>query len=161
MRRFLLILALLAFPGAAAADVAVDEKRLEDPVLEAKAREIMEGLRCLVCQNQSIEDSNAGLAQDLRRIVREQVAEGRSQSEIEAYLVERYGDWVLLQPPLNLRTVLLWVFPPLVLAIVAGAALLRARRKRAAGRTNDKSEPEALTSEERARLETLLGEEGR
>jgi len=155
--RILLVICLLglAAPAAAQGDVAVDTERLEDPALEARAREIMREIRCLVCQNQSIVDSNAGLAADLREIVREQVADGRSEEEIKAFLVERYGDWVLLQPPLNPRTVALWALPPALLITVGAAALYRARR--GAGR---KGAPPPLTAEERARLDALGDDEG-
>ena len=136
------------------AQVAVDETRLDDPALEAKAREIMGEIRCLVCQNQPISSSNAGLARDLRLIVREQVAKGRSEAEIKAFLVDRYGDWVLLKPPVNLKTVALWSFPPLIVLVVGLTALLRAKRRRPAG-------PAPLSAEEKARLEALMDDEER
>lgn len=158
MIRFISILSafLYILPAISIAQVAVDEEKLEDPALEARAREIMGEIRCLVCQNQPISSSNAGLAQDLRIIVREQVAGGRSKAEIKAFLVERYGDWVLLKPPLNPRTVALWSFPPLILLFVGFAAWRRARRKH--GRP---APPAPLSAEERARLEALMDNEGR
>jgi len=157
MGRILLALALLlALPGLAAGQVAVDEERLEDPAKEAKARAIMAEIRCLVCKNQSIENSNARLAEDLREIVREQVAAGRSEEEIKAFLVERYGDWVLMRPPVSLETIALWAFPPVILALVAGAAIWRARAKRAGPQS---AAGEALSRQERARLEALMHEE--
>lgn len=108
--------------------VAVDEKPLADPALEAVARELMKDIRCLVCQNQSIEDSNADLAKDLRQIVRERLALGDTPDNVRAYLVDRYGDWVLLEPPVNTSTYLLWGSPFLFLILVA-AAIFSARRK--------------------------------
>src|SRR5690606_34587623 len=104
-----LILALLLFAAPALA-IGVDEP-LPDPAQEQRAREISKSLRCLVCQNQSIEDSNATLAKDLRRIVRERVQAGDSDDQVREYLVARYGDWVLLKPPFNVRTAALWIGP--------------------------------------------------
>jgi len=133
--------------SAAAYGVAVDEKPLADPAKEAIARELMKEIRCLVCQNQSIEDSNADLAKDLRMVVRERVALGDTPDNVRAYLVDRYGDWVLLEPPVNQSTWLLWASPFLFLALV-GVGIATARRKR---------ETEApLSAEEEARLKKLL-----
>ncbi|PWR22073.1 cytochrome c-type biogenesis protein [Zavarzinia compransoris] len=148
MRRLLIgaLFALLALPALA---IGVDEP-LPDPALEARAREIAKGLRCLVCQNQSIEDSNAPLAADLRRIVRERVSAGDDEAAVQAYLVERYGEWVLLRPPFEPATWALWLGPFVILAAGAGLILLRRRRPAAA-------EPAApLSAEERARLDALL-----
>lgn len=149
MRRLMFVAALLV-PTAAGA-VAVDQKRLDDPAKEALAREVMAEVRCLVCQNQSIEDSNAPLAQDLRQIVREQVAKEKSAEEIKAFLVERYGDWVLLSPPFNARTAMLWIFPPLLLGLVIGAIALRISRPARQGEG-----PQPLDAAERARIARLL-----
>lgn len=140
---------LLAFPAFA---VAVDEAPLPDPAQEALAREIMKDLRCLVCQNQSIEDSNAELAQDLRRIVRERVAMGENEEQVKAWLVERYGEWVLMTPPVTSRTYLLWGGP--ILMLLLGGLLIMIYRRR--GR--DTETP--LTSEEEARLRDLLDRGG-
>ena len=152
MKRLLLGLffALVALPALA---IGVDEP-LADPGLEAKAREISKGLRCLVCQNQSIEDSNAPLAADLRRIVRERVTAGDDEAAVQAYLVERYGQWVLLRPPFEPATWVLWLSPFAILA--AGTAVILIRRRRPAA----VAAPAPLSAEERARLEALLrGEE--
>lgn len=130
--------------------VAVDEARLSDPAREAQAREIMRSLRCLVCQNQSIEDSNADLAADLRRIVRERVAAGDDAAAVRAYMVARYGDWVLLKPPLKPATLLLWIGPFLLLLAGALALLWRLRQGRPA------SAAPPLGPEERARLDAAL-----
>lgn len=106
-----LVTCALAFAVSTQVRAVFVEERLDDPVLEARAHEISEGIRCLVCQNQSIMDSNADLAKDLRGIVRERIAAGDSNDAVQQYLVDRYGDWVLLNPPLKMRTLLLWGFP--------------------------------------------------
>lgn len=110
--------------------IAVDAVTLKDPALETRARSIMQGLRCLVCQNQSIEISDAELAGDLRRIVRERVAAGDSDDQVRAHLVARYGDWVLMRPPLKLSTLVLWGGPPLLL-IMGGIFLWVGQRRKA------------------------------
>lgn len=107
---------------AAASDPA---DRLPDPAQEARARHIMQDVRCLVCQNESIDDSEADLAGDLRKLVREQVAAGKSDAEIKRYLTDRYGEFVLLTPAFNWMNLALWAGPFVV--IVAGAGLLVAR----------------------------------
>ena len=117
LRLILLTMAiLLAGPGPVLA-IAVDVATLQDPVLETRARAIMQGLRCLVCQNQSIEISDAELAGDLRRIVRERVAAGDTDDQFRAHLVARYGDWVLMRPPFKLSTLALWGGPPVLLTL--------------------------------------------
>ena len=152
MIRALVLSLLLAFP-LMAQDQAVsgDPEALADPVQEARARELMKEIRCLVCQNQSIEDSDAGLAKDLRMIVREKIAEGMSDNEIKQWLVDRYGDWVLLEPPLDMRTWFLWGSPFLLMAGV-GLWLWR-RPKKTAG-------AKPLTDAEQAELDRLLGKAG-
>ena len=134
-----------------AADAVPTEK---DPIAAARAVSLAEKLRCLVCQNQTIADSNADLAQDLRRQIREQVAAGKSDKEIVDYMVARYGDFVLYQPPLKSTTLLLWAGPALLVAIgfVVLARIVRARRMR----------PDAppLTADERALATRLLGGNG-
>ncbi len=121
MRRLALILAAV-FCMAAASDPA---DRLADPGQEARARALFTQVRCMVCQNESIDDSDAELAADLRRLVREQVSAGRTDQEVKAYLVSRYGEFVLLKPALNWTNGLLWGAPLLVL--LAGGLLLRGR----------------------------------
>ncbi|WP_421937547.1 cytochrome c-type biogenesis protein [Phenylobacterium sp.] len=122
---------LIAVAGAACIAAASDPaERLPDPRQEAAAREIFRDVRCLVCQNESIDDSEAELAQDLRRIVRDQVKAGKSESEIKSFLTDRYGEFVLLRPSFSAGNMALWLGPFLVAA--AGIALLFARlRKRA------------------------------
>jgi cytochrome c-type biogenesis protein CcmH len=124
MRRLLLLLALVAAPVLA---VQPDEV-LDDPALEARARAISQELRCVVCQNQSIDDSDAPLAKDLRIVVREQLRMGRSDAETMDYVVQRYGSFVLLKPPVTAATSLLWAGPFLVLLLGAGGLLLWRRR---------------------------------
>ncbi len=143
-------LALLVAPLAARAADAVPTEM--DPVAAERAVKIAEKLRCLVCQNQTILDSNAELANDLRRQIREQIAAGRSDEQIVDYMVNRYGDFVLYQPPLKATTVLLWAGPALLL--VGGFAILvRNLRRR-------ESAPATLSPEERERAAALLGEKG-
>jgi cytochrome c-type biogenesis protein CcmH len=128
---------------------------LKDPALEARARHISQELRCLVCQNQSIDDSNAELARDLRVLVRERLAAGDSDAAVLAFVEARYGEFVLLRPRLSLHTALLWSAP---LLLLAGAALLlirRTRAARAASATAPQSAP--LSPAEQQRLEALLG----
>lgn len=139
MKRLAAILgALLCL--AAASDPS---ERLKDPAQEARARHLFREVRCLVCQNESIDDSEAEFAQDLRRIVRQQVAAGRTDDEVEAFLLARYGEFILLRPSFDAANLLLW-FGPLAVVIAGGAFLaLRVRRRPA---------DEALTGEEEARL---------
>jgi len=120
---------------------------------EQRIRQLEEKLRCLVCQNQSLADSNAELAGDLRKQVRDQVAAGRSDDEIISYLVQRYGDFVLYEPPFKATTALLWVGPFLLFAAAAGFLLVAVRRRR-----NAPDEP-ALVPDEKRLVERVLGPE--
>jgi cytochrome c-type biogenesis protein CcmH len=134
-------------PGLARA-VQPDEM-LPDPKLEARARAISDGLRCLVCQNQSIDDSKAELARDFRLLVRDHLSRGESDEQVRDFLVERYGDFILLKPPLDLETAFLWGMPALVLA-AGGIALLFGLRRL-------QSTPAApLSQAERDRLAVVL-----
>ncbi|GHF14375.1 cytochrome c-type biogenesis protein CcmH [Kordiimonas sediminis] len=151
MIRSLISFVLLVFVVAAPAlSVAVDEEKLPDPAREQLARDLMKEVRCLVCQNQSIEDSNADLAKDLRVIIREQIGAGKSPDEVKAFLVARYGDWVLLKPPLRAGTIFLWGSPALFLIIVAVMLIMRSRQGSAQKGVSD------LTAEEQERLKALL-----
>lgn len=123
-----------------------------DPVGQKRAVELEANLRCLVCQNQTIADSNAELAQDLRRQVREQIAAGRTDGEIITYMVQRYGDFVLYKPPVKATTILLW-FGPLLLLALGVFALWRHVRMR-----NRRTEPAPLSEAERGRAQSLLDE---
>ena len=126
MRKLLAILALVASLSPALA--LSPEEQLKDPALEHRARVISGELRCLVCQNQSIDDSDAPLAKDLRSLVREQLLSGKSDQQVLDFIVARYGDFVLLKPRLNRETILLWGTPFAVL-LIAGAALILRRRR--------------------------------
>lgn len=145
-----LSLALLAGPALA---VMPDEK-LKDPALEARAREISKELRCVVCQNQSIDDSNAPLARDLRILVRERLVAGDNDDQVLAYVHDRYGDFVLLRPPVQPYTWVLW-FGPAVVLLLGGIGAARYLR----GRSGDASPSTGLTPAEEARLAALLSEE--
>ena len=152
MRRFAMI-ALLAALLAPTAAVAVEpDEILKDPKLEARARQLSEELRCMVCQNQSIDDSAAPLARDLRLLVRERLTKGDSDGEVLDYLVARYGEFVLLKPRFELQNLLLWGLPPF--ALVAGmiALYLTARR-----RPTTEAQPPALSPDEQKKLATLVG----
>lgn len=128
LRAAFLALALLA-PFAAQA-VQPDEM-LRDPQMEQRARDISGGVRCMVCQNENIDDSNAPLARDLRLLVRERLQKGDSDDQVRDYLVARYGDFVLLKPPLRGTTLILWITPVLVLLVAAGAIFARSRGQKA------------------------------
>ncbi len=141
---------LFAVPGAHAVE---PDEMLDDPALEARAREISKNLRCLVCQNQSIDDSNADLAKDLRVIVRQRLAAGDSNDEVFQFVVDRYGEYVLLRPPLRGSTYALW-FGPIILVVVGGGALLML----AARRRHADSPAPGLSSDEQSRLSELLGD---
>ena len=145
-------LALAASPGLSfSPDVP-----LGDPALEARARALHDELRCLVCQGQSIADSNAALAQDMRAIVRERLASGESDADVRGFLTERYGDYVLLDPPVKPETYALWFGPAAV--FVAGAAIAFALLRRArAGARGAGAMP--LSAEERRRLDALLDDD--
>jgi cytochrome c-type biogenesis protein CcmH len=125
---------------------------LKDPALEARARDIGRALRCVVCQNQSIDDSSAEVARDMRRAVRERVSAGDSDRQVFDFMVARYGDYVLLQPPFRAGTLVLWLGGPLVLLLAGGALLLAARRRRAVVAAT----PAPLSDEERKRVDGLL-----
>ena len=141
---------LLAMSSGAALAVEPDEI-LDDPALEERARSISAGLRCLVCQNQSIDDSDAPLAKDLRVLVRERLVAGDSDAEIVGYVVDRYGEFVLLNPRVAPHTYALWLTPPVLLVI--GALLVWSLfRRRAPGTAGGP----ALTSEEERRLGELM-----
>ena len=144
--------------GTFARSVEPDEI-LADRALETRARAISSGLRCLVCQNQSIDDSNAPLARDLRVLVRERLKAGDSDAAVVGYIVDRYGEFVLLRPRLSRETVLLWGAPFLLLA---GALLVLWRSWRPVGGPSGAANPAMppLTEAERARLEKLLQDRG-
>jgi cytochrome c-type biogenesis protein CcmH len=150
--RSVLAALLLALAVAAPAYAIEPREQLNDPALEARARTLGQELRCLVCQNESIDDSNADLARDLRTIVREKLTAGDSDQQVLDFVTARYGDFVLLRPPVRAGTLVLW-FGPAVLLIAAIIAMTLRRRARA------KAEPAPLSSEEDRCLARLLDEE--
>jgi cytochrome c-type biogenesis protein CcmH len=150
IRRLLLAAVLLAALEGGTAHAVEPSERLADPALEARARALSKELRCLVCQNQSIDESNADLAHDLRVVLRQRLAAGDTDQQVLDYLAARYGVFVLLDPPFQPATYLLWLTPPLLVVAAGGVLALRSRRRRP-GRPG----PE-LTEEERARAALLL-----
>ena len=147
--RAILALVLVLFAAGFASAVEPNEM-LKDPVLEARARAISQEIRCLVCQNQSIDDSSADLAHDLRVIVRERLSAGDSDQQVKNYLVARYGDFVLLNPPFRMKTLILWGGPSALLLLGISIIALAARRRRASAAAPPLSEGE------RRRLAQLL-----
>jgi cytochrome c-type biogenesis protein CcmH len=155
LRLFWIVVPLLASTANALA-VQPDEV-LADPALEARARALSRELRCMVCQNQSIDDSDAPLARDLRVLVRERLSAGDSNAQVLDFLVARYGEFVLLKPRLNWHTVLLWLMPALVFLMGAFALLVASRRYRRTGTSPPSPVDQAkLTTAEEAQLADLL-----
>jgi len=151
--RFLFIACLIACASQALA-VQPDEI-MSDPAQEARARGLSRELRCMVCQNQSIDDSDAPLARDLRLLVRERIAAGDTDTQVIDFLTARYGAFVLLKPRLEAQTLVLWLLPPLILATGAALLWVFARRRRPGVGGDPRTEP--LSSEEQAQLQELLG----
>jgi cytochrome c-type biogenesis protein CcmH len=149
-----LILVLVLLLAASPARAVQPDEMLADPALEARAREISKEIRCLVCQNQSIDDSDAELARDLRIIVRERLVAGDSDTAVRQYLVDRYGDFVLLNPPVKPATYLLWFGPPVLFVVAAIGVFLGLRRRR-----SQPLAPAALSAAERRRLEAILADD--
>ncbi len=158
---------LLAFLAITVAAAVEPKEMLADPTLEARARDISRGLRCVVCQNESIDESNADLARDLRRLVRERLAAGDSDREVTEYVVSRYGDFVLLKPPLKASTYALWFGPLVILAAGALTVAVYFRRQATAailaGAPTEAARTElatpSLSAEEERRLARLLDSE--
>jgi len=152
MRNIAAILVLAFCVGlSGAADAVEPDEVLSDPALESRARELSAELRCMVCQNQSIDDSDAPLARDLRILVRERLTAGDSNADVVDFLVARYGQYVLLKPRFNRNTALLWIVPPATLVIAAIAAIVFYRRRRIVG------EAKPLDEGEKRRLATIVG----
>jgi cytochrome c-type biogenesis protein CcmH len=147
--RALLLAFLLALPGLALAQAA--EVAKPDAAVEERLKHLAEELRCLVCQNQTIADSNAPLALDLRNQIRQQIAAGRNDDQIRAYMVERYGDFVLYRPPFKATTAVLWLGPMLLIMVGAVIFLLVVRKRRVAPAPS-----QALSETQRAKIEALL-----
>ena len=154
IRRLLFAIALLTAIGGLPVQAVEPSERLADPALEARARTLSGELRCLVCQNQSIDESNADLAHDLRILLRQRLVAGDSDQQVLDYVAARYGVFVLLDPPFTPLTYLLWLTPPLLVLGTGVLLIMRARRRR----------PEqvlpALTQDEKARAALLLGDPG-
>jgi cytochrome c-type biogenesis protein CcmH len=153
IRRLLLLAAFVVVIAGPTAAAFEPSERLADPTLERRAEAIGRELRCLVCQNESIEESEAGLAHDLRLLIRRRLVTGDSDRQVIDYLVSRYGIFVLLDPPFQPVTWLLWLTPPVLLIVATGVLAWRARRRR-------DTEPPPLSPEERARAALLLGDRG-
>jgi cytochrome c-type biogenesis protein CcmH len=150
MRRFALMAVLAALVAPSAALAVHPDEILKDPALEARARHLSQELRCMVCQNQSIDDSDAPLAHDLRVLVRQRLEAGDSNKQVLDFLVARYGEFVLLKPRLELHTLLLWGLPPLALLSGIIVLVVTLRRKTAS------VEAAPLTAAEQRRLATLV-----
>lgn len=157
LKRALLALAFAAMVATAAHAVQPDEI-MADPAKEARARDLSRELRCMVCQNQSIDDSEAPLARDLRLLVRERIAAGDTDAQVIDFLVARYGEFVLLKPRLNSHTWLLWFLTPLALS-VGGIALWRQARRRVRASTERDEALSNLTPDEEARINQLIAAE--
>ena len=153
MRRFAAIALVLATIASSSSLAVQPEEMLKDPKLEARARELSRELRCMVCQNQSIDESEAPLARDLRLLVRERLSKGDTDQQVLDFLVARYGEFVLLKPPLESKTIILWALPPVALLAGAISLFFAVRRRRTV-----QLEPATLSIEERRRLSTLVDE---
>jgi cytochrome c-type biogenesis protein CcmH len=152
------VFALAVLAGSPAAHAVQPDEIMSDPAKEARARDLSRELRCMVCQNQSIDDSEAPLARDLRFLVRERIAAGDSDAQVLDFLVARYGEFVLLKPRLAPHTYLLWLLPPLALAGGAVALWMHSRRRTRSAAAEEPSSRQ-LTAEEEARLEQLMASE--
>ena len=148
MKRFIATF-FLCLPLAVPAFAVQPSEVLDDPVLEKRARELSAGLRCMVCQNQSIDDSDAELARDLRVLVRERLLAGETDDEVIDYVVSRYGEFVLLKPRFSMRNALLWSTPAILLLLGGGALMVYASRRRRVA-------PATLSDEEERRLREIL-----
>lgn len=148
MRRALLLLALLSIGMTRAALAVEPDEMLPDPALESRARALSAELRCMVCQNQSIDDSDADLARDLRVLLRERIEAGDTDNEVRQFLVARYGDFILLKPRVKPETIILWATAPVVLILGLAVAFYSRRRSGA--------EPKPLSGPEKAALQEAL-----
>lgn len=148
----------MVIAGASPAFAVQPDEIMSDPAKEARARDLSRELRCMVCQNQSIDDSEAPLARDLRLLVRERIAAGDSDAQVMDFLVARYGEFVLLKPRLKPHTLLLWLLPPLALA-GGGLALWAHHRRRSRGAAQEDDPVPSLSADEEARLEKLMAGE--
>ena len=155
IRQMWSLLAILAMVSLSSVAHAVEpDEVLKDPAQEARAREITRELKCVVCQNQSVDDSDAPLAKDIRVLVRERIVAGETDDAVREYIVQRYGQRVLLRPPLAIDTALIWIGPFALFVIALGTALLFLRRGR-----GDALQSQPLTPEEQSRLDARLQED--
>jgi cytochrome c-type biogenesis protein CcmH len=152
------VFVMILLMGSSTAYAVQPDEIMSDPVKELRARNLSRELRCMVCQNQSIDDSDAPLARDLRLLVRERIAAGDSDAQVVDFLVARYGEFVLLKPRLERHTLLLWLLPPLALAGGGLVLWIYGRRRSKSAAAQDQS-PLKLTAEEEARLERLIAAE--
>jgi cytochrome c-type biogenesis protein CcmH len=152
------VFAISVMMGSPAAYAVQPDEIMSDPAKEARARDLSRELRCMVCQNQSIDDSEAPLARDLRLLVRERVAAGDSNAQVIDFLVARYGEFVLLKPRFERHTLLLWLLPPLALA-GGGLALWMYGRRRSRSAAAEEQSSFQLTADEQARLDRLIAVE--
>ena len=146
------VLALAMMAWTAPASAVQPDEILDDPVLEERARDLSKGLRCLVCRNESIDESNADLARDLRLLVRERLVAGDSDDEVIAFVVDRYGEYVLLQPTVGGSNWLLWAAGPLMLILAGGIGVVYLRGRASAPQQHET----ALNDAEKARLKKIL-----
>src|SRR5262245_14799617 len=151
MWRHAFIVLFVALVASGPSQAVQPDEILKDSVLESRARNLARELRCMVCQNQSIDDSEAPLARDLRLLVRERLTQGDTDQQVLDFLVSRYGNFVLLRPPLEWHTILLWGLPPAVLIAALVGLMIKARRQRQTA-----SGTEALSQDEERRLSTLV-----
>jgi cytochrome c-type biogenesis protein CcmH len=149
--RSLIVAGMLAFSAVPSLAVNPDEM-LKDPELEARARDISSGVRCLVCQNESVDASNADLARDLRILIRERLTAGDTDQQVLDFLVSRYGEYVLLRPTFSGKNVILWLLPFLLVVGAGGALLVRVRNK-------PKANASVLSADEQSRLKQILGDQ--
>jgi cytochrome c-type biogenesis protein CcmH len=156
MKTILAALCFVSVLGLSVAHAVQPDEIMNDPAEEARARDLSRELRCMVCQNQSIDDSEAPLARDLRLLVRERVAAGDTNSQVLDFLVARYGEFVLLKPRFERQTLLLWSVPPLVLLAGGLAIWMHSRRRWKVGQEQESS---ALTAEEEAELKELTAQD--
>jgi cytochrome c-type biogenesis protein CcmH len=151
MWRHAFIILFVALLASGPSQAVQPDEILKDSVLESRARNLSRELRCMVCQNQSIDDSEAPLARDLRLLVRERLTQGDTDQQVLDFLVSRYGNFVLLRPPLEWHTILLWGLPPAVLIAGLVGLIIKVRRQRPTA-----SGTEALSQDEERRLSTLV-----
>lgn len=151
LRGLILVLCILCGPALA----VTPSEMLDDPVLESRAREISKGLRCPVCRNENIDDSHAAVSSDLRVLVRERLLAGDSDAQVVSYIVERYGEYVLLRPQTGGANLILWIAGPFAFVVALGIGLVFIRSRRRAG---EGASSAGLSLEEQKRLKEIMGE---